>query len=171
MYNDERENPPKIEGEEGEDFLRLEIEKVIKNLKSGKASGNDMITSEMIKALDDGEVDIIHKLLNDIHETGVIPASMNESIFIRLPKKPKATMCAEYRTLSPMSHLLKVILKVMPLRNRQKIEKEISILQSGFMSGEVTREGIFNMRIICERYCNVNKNIYACFIDYEKSIR
>ena len=96
---------------------------------------------------------------------------MNESVFIRLPKKPKATLCAEYRTLSLMSHLLKVILKVILLRNRQKIEKEISNLQSGFTSGKVTREGIFNMRMICERYCNVNKNIYACFIDYEKSIR
>ena len=169
LYNDDRGNPPKIEDDQGEDFLRSEIEKAIKNLKSGKASGNDMITSEMIKALDDAGVDIIHKLLNDIYKTGVIPASMNESIFIRLPKKPKATLCAEYRTLSLMSHLLKVILKVILLRNRQKIEKEISNLQSGFTSGKGTREGIFNMRMICERYCNVNKNIYACFIDYEKA--
>ena len=33
-----------------------------------------MITSEMIKALDDAGVDIIHKLLNDIYKTGVIPS-------------------------------------------------------------------------------------------------
>ena len=65
----------------------------------------------MIKALDETGVKIIHKLVNDIYKTGVIPTSMNESIFIPLPKKPKATMCTEYRTLSlmlelcPKSHL------------------------------------------------------------------
>ena len=37
------------------------------------------------------------------------------------------------------------------------------------MSGKGIREAIFNRRMICERYCNVNKNIYACFIDYEKA--
>ena len=111
------------------DHLISEIEKAIKDLKSGKASGSDMITSEMIKALDETGVKIIHKLVNDIYKTGVIPTSMNESIFIRLPKKPKATMCTEYRTLSLMSHVLKVILKVILLRNKQKIENEISNLQ------------------------------------------
>ena len=118
-----------------------------------------MITSEMIKALDETGVKIIHKLVNDIYKTGVIPTSMNESIFIRLPKKPKATMCTEYRSLSLMSHVLKVILKVILLRNKQKIENEISNLQSGFMSGKGTREGIFNMRMLCERYCEVSKDI------------
>ena len=37
------------------------------------------------------------------------------------------------------------------------------------MSGKGTREGIFNMRMLCERYCEVSKDIYACFIDYEKA--
>ena len=25
------------------------------------------------------------------------------------------------------------------------------------------------MRMLCERYCEVSKDIYACFIDYEKA--
>ena len=169
LYNDDRGDPPEIEDDDGEEVLISEIEKAIKDLKSGKASGSDMITSEMIKALDETGVKIIHKLVNDIYKTGVIPTSMNESIFIRLPKKPKATMCTEYRTLSLMSHVLKVILKVILLRNKQMIENEISNLQSGFMSGKGTREGIFNMRMLCEQYCEVSKDIYACFIDYEKA--
>ena len=111
----------------------------------------------------------IHKLVNNIYKTGEIPTSMNESIFIRLPKKPKATMCTEYRTFSLMSHILKIILRIILMRNREKIEKEISDMQSGFMSGKGTREGILNMRLICERYIEVNKDIYACFIDYEKA--
>ena len=150
LHNDDRGDPPEIEDDDGEEVLISEIEKAIKDLKSGKASGSDMITSEIIKALDETGVQIIHKLVNGIYKTGVIPTSMNEPIFICLPKTPKATMCAEYRTLSLMNHILKVILKVILLRNKQKIENEISNLQSGFMSGKGTQEGIFNTRMLCE---------------------
>ena len=78
-------------------------------------------------------------------------------------------MCTEYRTLSLMSHLLKMILRIILMRNRQKIENEISELQSGFMAGKGTREGIFNLIMICELYSEVNQDVYACFIDYEKA--
>ena len=51
---------------------------------------------------------------------------MKESIIVTFPKKPKATMCTEYRILSLMRHLLKKILRIILMRNRQKIENEIS---------------------------------------------
>ena len=37
------------------------------------------------------------------------------------------------------------------------------------MDGKGTREGIFNLRMICERYSEVYRDVYACFIDYEKA--
>ena len=55
--------------------------------------------------------------------------------------KARATMCTEYRTLSLMSHLLKMIIRIILMRNRQKIETEISEFQSGFLAGKGTREG------------------------------
>ena len=42
-------------------------------------------------------------------------------------------------------------------------------MQSGFKSGTGTREGIFNLRTICERSLEVQKNVYICFIDYTKA--
>ena len=68
-----------------------------------------------------------------------------------------------------MNHFLKLILRVILKRNKQRVEKEISDMQTGFIKGKGTREGIFNMRTICERYLAMNKHIYACFIDYEKA--
>ena len=88
---------------------------------------------------------------------------------MRLPKKAKATKCSDFRTLSLMSHILKVLLKVVLLRIRNKIEKEINETQSGFITGKGTREGIFNLRTIYERYLDNDKDVYVCFIDYEKA--
>ena len=68
-----------------------------------------------------------------------------------------------------MSHLLKMILRIIFMKNRQKIENEISELQSEFMAGKGIREGIFNLIMICERYSEVNQDVYACFRDYEEA--
>ena len=45
----------------------------------------------------------------------------------------------------------------------------MSRLQSGFRPGTGTREGIFNLRTICERATDVQKDKYICFIDYTKA--
>ena len=50
-----------------------------------------------------------------------------------------------------------------------KIDKEVSRLQSGFRPGTGTREGIFNLRTICERATDVQKDVYICFIDCTKA--
>ena len=89
---------------------------------------------------------------------------MSSSNFVRLPKKAKATECSDYRTLS-----LKILLKVILKRNKHKIESVISETQSGVMAGKGTREGIYNLRTIIEIYIKCGKNIYLCFIDYEKA--
>ena len=54
---------------------------------------------------------------------------------------------------------------VMSLRITANINKEVSELQSGFRSGMGRREGIFNLRSICERALEVGKEVYMCFID------
>ena len=58
-----------------------------------------------------------------------------------------------------MSHLLKMIIYIILMTNRRKIANDVSELQSGFMAGKGTREGIFNLRMICERYSEVNQDI------------
>ena len=68
-----------------------------------------------------------------------------------------------------MSHLLKMILRMILMRSRQKVENEISELQSGFMEEKGTREGRFSLRMICGRYSEVNQDVYSSFIDYGKA--
>ena len=63
----------------------------------------------------------------------------------------------------------KIVQKIIVERNKIVFEGEIGETQSGFRPGIATREGIFNLRAIMDRYLEVNKNIYICFIDYEKA--
>ena len=70
-----------------------------------------------------------------------------------------------------MSHIFKILLKVIFKRNKHKIESVISETKSGFMRGKCTWEGIYNIRTIIERHIECGKNIYnyICFIEYEKA--
>ena len=96
LYNDQRGDPPPINTDTADEnsILLEEVEKAIRDLKTGKATGPDHLAMEMLRALDE-EVHRIHALVNKIYRTGHIPPDMNESTFVCLPKKAKATLCSE----------------------------------------------------------------------------
>lgn len=169
LYDDEREPMPQFEVINGENILKDEVEKAISSMKNGKATGPDQISAETLKALDENNIEIITNLCSVIYNSGQIPPEMKQSVFITLPKKHKTQNCTEHRTISLMSHVTKLLLKIILQRIINKINQEVSRLQSGFRSGTGTREGIFNLRTICERSLEVQKDVYICFIDYKKA--
>ena len=68
-----------------------------------------------------------------------------------------------------MSHVTKLLLKVIEQRIVKKIDNEVSRLQSGFRTGSGTRECILNLRTVCEQAIDLRKDVYICFIDYTKA--
>ena len=130
----------------GHNILQEEVQKAISSMKNSKTTGSDEISAEMLKALDDRNVKATIKLCNIIYNTGYIPTELEESIFITIPKKAKAQDCTEFRTISHMSHVTKILLKIIQKRIANKIDQEFSILQSGFRPGIGTREGILDSR-------------------------
>ena len=169
LYDDNRNEIPEFEVTTGENILKEEVEKAIKTMKDGKATGIDEITTEGLKALDEENADALTRFCNSIYNSGHIPTEMEQSIFIPLPKKPKAQNCTEYRTISLMSHVTKLVLKVIQQRITTKINEEVSQLQNGFRLGLGTRDGIFNLRMIIERALEIQQDVYICFIDYTKA--
>ena len=153
----------------GNNILQEEVQKAINSMKNGKAIGSDEISTEMLKALDDRNVKKITKPCNIIFNTGYIPTELEKSIFITIPKNAKAQECTEFRTITLMSHVTQLLLKIIQQRIANKIDKECSNLQSGFRKGIGTREGIFNIRTILERTIEVQQDVYICFIDYTKA--
>jgi len=169
LYDDDRPQIPDNDMESGQYITEAEIGWAIHSLKHGKAPGPDDIYAEALKALDEHNLKELTKLCNLIYDCGHWPDDLKHSTFITIPKKPKAQDCTEFRTISLMSHVTKVLLKVIQSRIRQKVEQEISEVQSGFRPGVGTREGIFNLRSICERSLEIQKDVFICFIDYSKA--
>ena len=68
-----------------------------------------------------------------------------------------------------MSHVIKLLMKIILERIKGKITMEIADTQTGFQKDKGKREGIFNLRMLIERCLEVNKDIFLCFIDYTKA--
>jgi len=59
---------------------------------------------------------------------------------IALKKKPQATKCSEYRTISLIAHTAKVVAKILRRRIEKKIEDVLGEEQFGFRGGKGTRD-------------------------------
>ena len=171
LFNDEEEPEESTLGavQSGPCILKTEVNWAMNNMKNGKSCGPDGVYTEMLRALDEDGIDIIWKLVSKIYESGNLPKELLRSVFIALPKIPGTLDCASHRTISLMSHTLKLLLKIVLQRIRRKILPEIPEMQFGFMRDRGTRNAIFVLRMIGERAIEHQQDLFLCFIDYQKA--
>ena len=79
-----------------------------------------------------------------------------------------AKECSNYRTIALISHISKVMLKILQARLQQYVNRELLDVQAGFRKGRGTRDQIANICWIIKKASEFQKNIYFCFIDYAK---
>ena len=170
LFEDDRGEKPVIRKEmNGPPILKAEIISALRSMKYGKAVGPDKLSVEMIEALEDVGTSKLEHIMNKMYDTGTIPKNLSRSIFIALPKRPGATECELHRTISLMSHITKLMLKILMKRMKSTIHEEIEDVQCGFKQGKGTTNAIFILRNLTERSIEVQKDLYLCFIDYSKA--
>jgi hypothetical protein len=76
--------------EKGPYILQSEVEKAIKEMRNGKATGDDDVPGDVLKLLGQGGLKVLR-------ETGEWPKEFTEVTMIALKKKPQATKCSDYR--------------------------------------------------------------------------
>ena len=61
------------------------------------------------------------------------------------------------------------MLKILQARLQQYVNHELPDVQAGFRKGRGTRDQIANIHWIIKKVREIQKNIYFCFIDYDKA--
>ena len=158
LFQDNRGEKPVIKKNiDGPKILISEVRTAMSKMKNNKATGPDEIVAEMVSALDDFGLQKLTECLNEIYDTGEIPEELSKSIFIALPKKAGAIECELHRTISLMSHIIKILLRIIMLRARSRIMPEIGEEQCGFVQDAGTRNAIFMLRTMSERAIEMQK--------------
>ena len=170
LYGDTRGERPEFgDIEPGPSILSCEVERAVRGMKWRKAEGSDGVVVEMVEAAGSFAIEKITELANKIYDTGNIPKKMEESEFIVIPKKEGAVECGKHRTISIMSQVAKIVLRVIDERLRRKVEETVDRAQFGFRKGKGTRNAIFVLRTIIERSIEKQKDLFMCFVDFEKA--
>ena len=114
-------------------------------LAKRKSPKPDNINAELLQKMEEQGKKTLISLLHKIYASGFIPEDVRRSIYVTIPKKPNATECKDYRTISLMPHVMKLLLKTIQQRIRKNLEDEITEEQFSFRRGSDTREGMFTL--------------------------
>ena len=129
-----------------------------------KASGGDGIPVELLQILKDYAVKVMHSTCQQILKSQQWPQDWKRSVFIPIPKIGNAKECSNYHTIALISHVSKVMLKILQARLQQHVNYELPSIQAGFRKGRGTRDQITNTRWIIKKAREFQKNIYYCFL-------
>ena len=144
------------------------LEWTLGSITMNTTKGGDEIPTELFKILKDNAVTVLHSICLQIWKTQQWPQDWKRSGFIPVPKEGSAKECSNY-TVAIISHVSKVIFKLLQARLQQYVTWELLDVQAGFRKGRETRDQIANILWTLEKATEFQKNIYFCFNDYTKS--
>ena len=148
-----------------------EVYNLISSLKNGKASGPNSIPTIVLKHLNSEISIVLANLFNLSFSTGVFPDILKTSSIIPLFKKGSKLSCGNYRPISLLSNISKLLEKLMYSRlySFLNIFNCLSELQFGFRNKHSTSHALIS---ITEKIRTALDNgHFACgiFIDLQKA--
>ena len=102
-------------------------------------------------------VKVLHSICLQVWKTQQWPQEFKSSVFFPIPKKGNAKECSNYCTVALISHVSKVMLKILQARLQQCVNWELLDVQAEFRKGRRTRDQIDNICWIIEKQENSRK--------------
>src|SRR5574337_614278 len=127
------------------DILECEVKWALDSITTNKASGGDGIPVELFQILKDDALKVLHSICQQIWKTQQWPQDWKRSVFIPNPKRGKVKECSNYRTIALISHVSKVMLKILQAKLQQYVNRELPVVQAGFRKGRGSRDQIANI--------------------------
>uniref|UniRef100_H3B479 Reverse transcriptase domain-containing protein n=1 Tax=Latimeria chalumnae TaxID=7897 RepID=H3B479_LATCH len=147
-----------------------DVEKAIKEIAPGKAAGNDQIPPELLKAGGRKLASDIHALLCTCWEESHIPQDLKDAKIITLYKnKGDKADCNNYRGISLLSVVGKVLARVLLKRLQVLAERVYPESQCGFRAGRSTTDMSFTLRLLQEKSHEQQAPLYVAFVDLQKA--
>ena len=98
------------------DILACEVKWALESITMNKASGGIGIPVKLFQILKDDAVKVLHSRCQQIWKTQQWPQDWKRLVYIPITKKGNAKECSNYRTIALISHVSKVMLKILQAR-------------------------------------------------------
>ena len=129
----------------------VEIRAAIKELKNNKAAGPDDVAAELLKADTATTTNILYPLFKEIWRTQKMPRDWQQGLIVKLPKKGDTADCNNWRGITLLSAVSKVLTCILLRRIQPSIDHLLRDEQAGFRKGRSCNDQIFTLRNIIEQ--------------------
>ncbi|KAK6744474.1 hypothetical protein RB195_011280 [Necator americanus] len=143
---------------------KSEVLVCIQKIKNGKSGGDDGISAEMPKYLPPSGIREMTKIIRSIWIDERIPDSWRNAIIILLHKKLSVTDPRNYRGISLLRVMYKVLERIILLiKHREETTRDE---QAGFRPGRSTIDQVFIVRREIEIWQRYSKPMQLAFLDF-----
>jgi hypothetical protein len=155
------------------DFTLSELCSAIKRLNtSGKATGRDPISYEMIQHFPNSLLIHLLRLFQDCWVTGYIPLAWKQAQVVGIPKEGKPrNIASNHRPIALLPHLSKLYERLVTDRLSHHLEKNnlLPLQQAGFRKGRCSVEHIVRLVEHAKKNLTQKRTTFAAFFDIKKA--
>lgn len=148
-----------------------EVNTILMNLKTDSAVGWDNIPTSFLKLARNELVPIITHLANLCFTKGVFPTALKRSIITPVYKSGDKTEVSNYRPISVLPALSKIVEKLMNSRliNYMNNFNILSSSQFGFRRGRSTEDAVIGLSSLISEHLDAGKKCVSVFLDIKKA--
>ncbi|GKV24336.1 hypothetical protein SLEP1_g33963 [Rubroshorea leprosula] len=152
-----------------EEFSDDEIRDAVFSCASDKALGPDGLNFHFVKKIwGTIEGDVIN-FIKEFHQNGKLVKGLNSSYIMLVPKKKNPTYLKEFRPISMVGCLFKILAKVLANRLYKVIGKVISVSQSAFIKGRQLVDSVLALNELVHDMKSKRKKGVIFKADFEKA--
>ncbi|KAJ9709801.1 hypothetical protein PVL29_001319 [Vitis rotundifolia] len=150
-------------------FTEEEISKVIFQLDRDKAPGPDGFTIAVFQDCWDVIKEDLVRVFAEFHRSGIFNRSTNASFIVLLPKKSLTKKISDFRPISLITSLYKIIAKVLSGRLRGVLHETIHSSQGAFVQGRQILDAVLIANEIVDERRRSGEEGVVFKIDFEKA--
>ncbi|CAI5999030.1 unnamed protein product [Closterium sp. NIES-65] len=150
-------------------WTELEVKAALDGLPKGKLPGQDGLPAELFIGHWDLLKNSFMGLVRKFDETGKLPDSLTTAVTVLLHKKGEKDLLTNYRPISLLTTVYKVLAKVLANRLKQELHLIISKEQHGFIPGRSLADAVAVVADAIEAADNDGEDWYLLLVDFQKA--
>jgi hypothetical protein len=150
-------------------FSLEEVKQAVWDCDSFKSPGPDGINVGFIKDFWLELKDDFMRFLVEFHRNGKLTKGVNSTFIALIPKVDSPQRLADFRPISLVGCLYKVLAKVLANRLRSILDFVVSDAQSAFVRGKQILDGILIANEVVDDAKRLNKELLLFKVDFEKA--
>ncbi|CAI5483012.1 unnamed protein product [Closterium sp. Yama58-4] len=146
-----------------------EVRTAVRELASGKSPGQDGLPKELFEHNWDLLGPVLMQFATDFTRTLKLPSSVSTAVTILLHKKGSKEDLGNYRPITLLSTVYKILAKVLATRLKKVLHEVISEDQVGFLPGRKLADAVTVVADAIEAGVSGREDWYLLMIDFRKA--